>query len=610
MQDYDSSYDSTLALVGMSGHFPSAPDAEAFWQNIAGGVKSIRFFSDEELLAAGVDPAQLSLPNYVKAGAPLPDIDRFDATFFGYTPREAMVMDPQHRLFLECTWQALEHAGYDPSTYRGLIGVFAGSTFANYYIHNIYPHKDLMESVGEIQLEASNDRDSLSSKISYKLNLRGPAVAVQTFCSTSLVAVHMACQSLLNYESDIALAGGVCLQIPPNGYGYLYEQGGILSPDGECRAFDAKAQGSVMGSGVGVVTLKRFSDALQDGDTIYALIRGSTINNDGSLRVSYTAPSVDGQASAILGALSYADVPAESISYIETHGTGTRLGDAVELAAMRKAFEAQTNKKQFCAIGSVKPNVGHLDRASGVVGLIKTVLALYHKQLPPSLNYEQSSAENDLSNSAFYVNTTLRPWPAENGPRRAGISSFGLGGTNVHMILEEAPIPQTSPSQESWYLLPLSAKTESALQRMELNLADYLSQHAELHLADVAYTLQVGRSALRYRSLLLCRKRESAIATLLGHVPEPLLKASVERRDRSLGFLFPGSEVLDEQLLLQTRELYAWHVSFCETVESCCALLQPQLCADLRRILHLSSDVASLWQTPLSPDLPRSHYSL
>ncbi|MBA2679780.1 MAG: polyketide synthase, partial [Ktedonobacteraceae bacterium] len=350
-QDYDSSYDSTLALVGMAGRFPGAPDTEAFWQNIAARVKSIRLFSDDELRAAGVDPALLSLPHYVKAGAPLPDIDQFDAAFFGYTPREAMLMDPQHRFFLESCWQALEHAGYDPSTYRGPIGVFSSSAFANYYIHNIFPHKDLLESAGSIQLEASNDRDSLSSKVSYKLNLRGPSVAVQTFCSSSLVAVHMACQSLLNYESDLALAGGVCLQIAPNGYGYLYDQGGILSPDGECRTFDANAQGSVLGSGVGVVTLKRFLDALDDGDTIYALIRGSAINNDGSLRVSYTAPSVDGQASAILGALSYADISAESISYIETHGTGTRLGDAVELAAMRKAFEAHTNKKQFCAIG-------------------------------------------------------------------------------------------------------------------------------------------------------------------------------------------------------------------------------------------------------------------
>ncbi len=402
----------------------------------------------------------------------------------------------------------------------------------------------------------------------------------------------MACQSLLNYESDVALAGGVSLQIP-HSHGYLYEEGNILSPDGECRTFDAKAQGSVMGSAVGVVTLKRFNDALQDGDTIYALIRGSTINNDGNLRVSYTAPGVDGQASVILGALSYADVPAESISYIETHGTGTRLGDAVELAAMRKAFEAQTDKKQFCAIGSVKPNVGHLDRVAGVAGMIKTALALYHKQLPPSLNYQQSSAENDLSNSAFYVNTALRPWLCENGPRRAGVSSFGLGGTNVHMILEEAPEPQRTADSGNWHLLLLSAKTETSLEHMELNLADYLSQHTESPLEDVAYTLQVGRSAFRYRSLLLCQKREPAIATLLGDVPEPLLKASVDRRDRSSGFLFPGSEVLDEQLLLQTRELYTRHVSFHETMENCCALLQPQLCADFRQILHLSPDADS-----------------
>src|SRR5437660_1964962 len=389
---YDNSYDSALALIAMSWRFPGARDTTTFWRNIAAGISSIRFFSDEELLAAGVEPALFAMPNYVKAGAPLDAIDQFDAAFFGYTPFEARIMDPQHRLFLECSWEALEQAGYDPYSYRGLVGVFAGCGFGNYYVHNIYPRKDLVEAAGLLQIETTNDRDSLASVVSYKLNLKGPAVAVQTFCSTSLVAVHMACQSLLSYESDLALAGGVAIQIP-HGQGYLYEEGGIFSPDGECRTFDARAQGSVLGNGGGVVVLKRLREALDDDDFIYATIRGSTINNDGSLRVSYTAPGVDGQASAILGALSYADVPAESISYIETHGTATRLGDAVEIAAMRKAFAAQTDDRQFCALGSVKPNVGHLDRASGVTGLIKTILALHHRQLPPSINFERGNPE-------------------------------------------------------------------------------------------------------------------------------------------------------------------------------------------------------------------------
>ncbi len=337
----DSSYDSAIALIGMAGRFPGAPNIETFWQNIATGVTSIRVLTDEELLAAGVHPTRLAQPNYVKVGAPLDNIAGFDAAFFGYTPREAELMDPQHRLFLECAWEALEQAGYDPYTYHGQIGVFAGSAFSTYYLYNLSPDKDLVEAVGQLQIDAGNDRDSLASTVSYKLNLKGPALGVQTFCSTSLVAVHLACQSLLNYESDIALAGGVSLLLP-HGQGYVYEEGGILSPDGQCRAFDRQAQGSVVGSGSGVVVLKRLREALEDGDEIVAVLRGSAINNDGSLRVSYTAPGVDGQANVILGALSYAGVSAESISYIEAHGTGTKLGDAVELAAMRKAFAAHT----------------------------------------------------------------------------------------------------------------------------------------------------------------------------------------------------------------------------------------------------------------------------
>ncbi|MEO7021657.1 MAG: polyketide synthase, partial [Ktedonobacteraceae bacterium] len=396
----DGMYDSALAIVGMAGRFPGAQDVQTFWRNIAEGIVSIRSFSDDELLAAGVDPARLTDPSYVKAGAVLEGLDQFDASFFGYTPREAETMDPQHRLFLECSWQALEQAGYDPYTYRGLIGVFAGSAFSSYLMHNLVPQQELLEAVGQLQLDAGNDRDSLASMVSYKLNLKGPAVAVQTFCSTSLVAVHLACQSLLNYESDIALGGGVALQVP-QGYGYTYEEGSILAPDGVCRTFDAQAQGSVMGSGVGVVVLKRFREALEQGDQIYAVIRGSAMNNDGSLRVSYAAPGLEGQANVIQAALSYAQVPIESISYIEAHGTGTRLGDAVELEAMRRVFEGQTQRKPFCALGSIKPNVGHLDRAAGVSGLIKTALALWHQQLPPHVNYTQPSAALEGS-SAFY----------------------------------------------------------------------------------------------------------------------------------------------------------------------------------------------------------------
>ncbi len=585
----DSSYDSAIALIGMSGRFPGARNIETFWQHIAAGVKSIRALTDEELLAAGVEPARMAQPNYVKVGAPLEDISQFDAAFFGYTPREAELMDPQHRLFLECTWEALEQAGYDPYTYRGLIGVFAGSAFSTYYLYNLSPDKDLLEAVGQLQIDAGNDRDSLASTVSYKLNLKGPALGVQTFCSTSLVAVHLACQSLLNYESDMALAGGVSILLP-HGQGYVYEEGGILSPDGECRAFDRQAQGSVVGSGAGVVVLKRLREALADGDEIYSVLRGSAMNNDGSLRVSYTAPGVDGQANVILGALSYAGVSAENISYIEAHGTGTKLGDAVELAAMRKAFASHTTRKQFCAIGSVKPNVGHLNRASGVTGLIKASLALKHEQIPPSVNFVEASAESDLQSSPFYVNTRLRAWPRGPEPRRAGVSSFGLGGTNVHMVLEEAPERKPAQPSRSCHLLLLSAKTESALRRAEVNLATHLREHPEQSLADITYTLQVGRSAFRYRRIVICHNHAEAIAALENADAQAVRRASVERKERPLGFLLPGE---DAWYVDMGRALYEQERTFREAVDQCCAILKSYLGYNPREVLyplHLSEN--------------------
>src|SRR6266566_4814698 len=442
----DAAYETAIAIIGMSGRFPGAQTVDAFWQNVAAGVKSIRFFTMEELAAVGVDPALLQHPNYVKAGAVLEGFERFDAAFFGFAPREAELMDPQHRLFLECAWEALEDAAYDPQTYKGLIGAFGGTGF----------------------------------------------------CSSSLVATHLACQSLLNYECDLAIAGGAAIAVPHT-TGYLYQEGGIVSPDGECRTFDAQAQGSIMGNGVGVVTLKRLAEALEDEDHIYAVIRGSAINNDGSMRVSYTAPGLDGQSEVIAEALGHAGVAAESISYIEAHGTATRLGDAVELAAMKKAFGLRTQQQGFCAIGSVKPNVGHLDRASGVTGLIKTALALGHKQVPPSLNFERANEEVDLENSPFYVNRELRAWESHGTPRRAGVSSFGLGGTNAHVVLEEGPEREPSSASRPWHLLLLSARSEMALQATSSDLVTHLKKHPELNLSDIAYTLQVGRSAFNHR---------------------------------------------------------------------------------------------------------------
>ncbi|MGB8344556.1 MAG: beta-ketoacyl synthase N-terminal-like domain-containing protein, partial [Ktedonobacteraceae bacterium] len=500
-----------IAIIGLSGRFPGAPTIAQFWQNLRNGVESISFFSDAELLSAGVDPALLGDPNYVRARPILADVERFDAAFFGYSPREAELLDPQHRLFLECCWEALEDAAYDPSSYEGLIGVFGGANVSS-YLHTLMLRPDLVSSlnglVNDHQVAISTDRDSLTTTVSYKLNLRGPSYAVQTFCSTSLVAAHLACQSLRQGECDVALAGGVSVRVPNVG-GHLYQQGGMESPDGHVRTFDAQAKGSMFGDGVGVVVLKRLADALADGDQIAAVIKGSAINNDGSLKVSYTAPSVAGQAQVVRAALEQAGVEAESISYVEAHGTATELGDPIEVAALTKAYREQTQRVGYCAIGSVKTNVGHLDRAAGVSGLIKTVLALRHEELPPSLHYRQPNPEIDFASSPFYVNAQLAAWQRGEKPRRAGINSLGMGGTNVHLIVEEAPaLTSSGGASRPWQLLLLSAKTETALQAMTGNLRAYLQQHDESDLADVAYTLHVGRQRMAYRQMILCRNRE------------------------------------------------------------------------------------------------------
>ena len=492
-----------VAVIGLAGRFPGAGDVEGFWRNLCAGVESVTFFTDAELLSAGADPAALRNPNYVKAAAILDDVESFDAAFFGLNPREAEIMDPQHRIFLECAWEALEKAGYDPENYHGSIGVYAG-TRMNTYLLNLLRDRELMESQGGFVALLGNDKDFLPTRVSYKLNLRGPSINVQTACSTSLVAVHLACQSLLHGECDIALAGGVAIKVPQKA-GYLYQAGGILSPDGHCRAFDAKAHGTVSGNGVGVVVLKRLTDAVADGDHIHAVIKGTAINNDGAMKVGYTAPSVDGQAEVITEALAVAGISPETVGYIETHGTGTELGDPIEIAALTQAFRADTEKKGFCALGSVKTNIGHLDAAAGVTGLIKTVLALEHKLLPPSLHYEQPNPEIDFAHSPFYVNTALSEWKAGAAPRRAGVSAFGIGGTNAHVVLEEAPNSQASGPSRPWQLLALSAKTSAALETATANLRAHLEAHPDLNLADAAHTLLRGRKTFAYRRVIVCR---------------------------------------------------------------------------------------------------------
>ena len=574
--------DSAIAIIGISGRFPKANNIDTFWKNLQEGVESIEFFSEQELLEEGIDPSLLKKQNYVKAGTVISDIDLFDASFFDYNPREAEIIDPQQRLFLESAVEALEVAGYDSQTYGGAIGVYAGLSENSYARNNIYPHLENSEPGNVYQFLLGNGNDFLSTRVSYKLNLTGPSITVQTACSTSLVAVHLACQSLLSGECDMALAGGVSIQVPHK-KGYLYQEGMIMSPDGHCRTFDAKAKGTLGGNGLGIVVLKRLEDAIADGDYIYAQIKGSAINNDGSSKVGYTAPSVEGQAAVISEAQSIAGIDPETITYIEAHGTATPLGDPIEIAALTKVFRGTTEKKGFCAIGSLKTNMGHLDAAAGVGGLIKTVLALKHKKLPPSLNFETPNPTIDFANSPFYVNTTLSEWNTNGTPRRAGVSSFGIGGTNAHVVLEEAPTLEPSSTSRPWQLLILSAKTNSALEIATTNLAAHLKQHPDMNLADVAYTLQVGRTAFEYRQMLVCQDIDDALKALSAPETQPVFTHYQELTQRPVVFMFSGQ---GSQYVNMAQELYQTEPTFRAQIDSCSELLIPHLEVDLRQLLY------------------------
>ncbi|MBW4477608.1 MAG: SDR family oxidoreductase [Tolypothrix brevis GSE-NOS-MK-07-07A] len=569
---------SEIAIIGLAGRFPGAKNIDEFWNNLQNGIESISFFSDEELLEAGIDEELLSSQNYVKAHGVVEDAELFDAAFFGFNPREAEITDPQHRIFLECAWEALENAGYKSGIEKCPVGVFAGAGL-NSYLLNLYSNLKAISLDGK-QLTIGCDKDFLSTRTSYKLNLTGPSYTVQTACSTSLVAVHLACQSLLNGECDIALAGGVAISAERKA-GYLYTEGGIASPDGHCRAFDANAQGAVGGEGVGIVVLKRLEDALSDRDTIHAVIKGSAINNDGSFKVSYTAPRIDTQAKAIRTAQLVAEVEPETISYIETHGTGTVLGDPIEIAALTQVFRLSTQKKGFCAIGSVKTNIGHLDTASGVAGLIKTVLALKHQKIPPSLHFNSPNPEIDFANSPFYVNTQLAEWQSNGTPRRAGVSSFGIGGTNAHVVLEEAPITKASSPSEPWQLLTLSAKTSSALETATRNLANYFQEDPDLNLADAAYTLQVGRKAFDYRRTVVCRDVQDAVNALQD--PKRVFTNTQKIQQRPVAFMFSG---LGTHYLDMALEFYQTEPIFSSCVDQCCEILKPLLGLDLRDVLY------------------------
>ncbi|HWF17729.1 MAG TPA: amino acid adenylation domain-containing protein, partial [Verrucomicrobiae bacterium] len=570
-----------IAIIGLTGRFPGAADVDGFWRNLVAGVESICAFSDEELAASGLDVAALrKTPGYVAARGILEKADWFDAAFFGMNPKEAEVTDPQQRLFLEASWEALENAGYAPSQFQGSIGVYAGMGNNTYYLNNLHSRPDLVQLVGWLTTMMANEKDFLATRVAYKLNLKGPAININTACSTSLVAVCQACQALMTYQCDIALAGGISVNFPQK-RGYYYEEGGITSPDGHCRAFDAQAQGTVSSDGLGIVVLKRLSEALNDGDQIYAVIKGAALNNDGSGKVSFTSPSVDGQTEAIALAQAQSGFASETISYVETHGTGTPLGDPIEIEGLKQAF-GLVAKKNFCAVGSVKSNIGHLDTAAGVAGLIKTALALKYKLLPASLHFTKPNPRIDFANSPFFVNTKLTPWPDGPTPRRAGVSSFGLGGTNAHVVLEEAPAPTPSSPGRDWQLLVFSARTPTALDSATANFVSHLKTNLELNLADAAYTLQVGRNAFNHRRAVVCRDAADAIKTLEASDPKRVFTQYHEVNTRPVVFMFPGQGA---QYVDMGAELYRTEPVFAEEVDRCAKLLQPHLGLDLRRAI-------------------------
>ena len=570
-----------VAVISVAGRFPGASSIDELWRNLRAGLESVGTLDLDELEAWGADPEIVRDPSFVPRHGAMDDVEQFDAGFFGFNNREAEILDPQQRWFLQVCWEAMERAGYDTERYDGAVGVFAGA-HANFYLQrNIHRNLRVLASVGHYQAILNNLHDSLATRVSYKLNLRGPSVSVQCACSTSLVAIHMAVQSLLSGECDMALAGGATI-IVPQGRGYVYQEGLILSPDGHCRSFDARAKGIVTGDGVGAVLLKRLDDAQRDGDPIAAVILGSAMNNDGSNKVGYTAPGLEGQRLAIEEAQAVAGVEADSISYVEAHGTATSVGDPLEVAALTQAFRSGTEARQFCGLGSVKSNFGHLDAAAGVTGFIKTVLALQNREIPPSLHFEEPNPDIDFDSSPFFVIDRLREWQPRDGVRRAGVSAFGIGGTNAHVILEEAPESIPAPSSRDRHLVVLSARTEGVLATAGERLASHLEAHPEQALADVAYTLQVGRREFPLRRAVVGRDAAELAASLRGGGGKRAIQGRAARQERSLVFLFPGQGA---QYVGMGRGLYETEAVFREQVDRSAEALRPHLGLDLREVL-------------------------
>jgi phthiocerol/phenolphthiocerol synthesis type-I polyketide synthase E len=592
-----------IAIIGMAGRFPGAGDLRRFWQNLAEGRESISFFSEEELLASGLRLEEIRRPEYVNARGILEDCESFDAGFFRFTPREAEFIDPQQRLFLECAWEAFEDAGYVPDAFAGLIGVFAAVATSTYFFWQIVPAMGTL-AFGDAMSILSNDKDFLPTRLSYKLNLRGPSVAVGTGCSSSLVATHMACKSLLAGECDMALAGGVSVHFPIK-TGYNFQEGGVVSPDGHCRTFDERGKGSVFGSGVGVVLLKRLEDALNDRDPIYAVIKGSATNNDGSRRAGFTAPSIEGQSEVIRLARLMADVDASSISYVETHGTATPIGDPIEVQALIEASAYSPTPRNSCAIGSVKTNIGHTAEASGVAGLIKTALSLKHRKIPASLHFTKPNPKLGLEDSPFYVNDKLRDWTSQGPPLRAGVSSFGIGGTNAHVVLEEAPQAVVRGSHRKYSILTISARTASALETYTDRICAFLSENPNVSLPDAAFTLQTGRKSFDYRRVLVCDCVDDAVQSLKDRDRQRIyssVRPPVEAPN--VAIMFPG---LGDDHAGMAAALYQTEPFFRAELDRCCELLKQELNVDFRTILRVDPASANARTSAVNngPDLRR-----
>ncbi|MFK4066858.1 type I polyketide synthase [Streptomyces sp. NPDC029674] len=573
--------DDRIAVVGFSGRYPGASSPQEFWKLLLDGREAHTEFTEEQLRASGVPEALLDDPRLVRRRPVLDGVEFFDADFFGCTPREAELMDPQQRLFLECSFEALQSAGYDPAAFTGSIGVFGGGGPTSYWQRHLSADPAYLQDVGEFQALLGNEKDFLAPRVSYRLDLRGPSMSVLTGCSSSLVAVHLAVQSLLGGESDLALAGGVTVYFPQRA-GYVHNEGGVNSPDGHCRAFAAEANGTVPGDGAGVVALKRLADALADGDQVLGVLLGTAVNNDGAHKVGFTAPSVGGQAEVVAEALAVAGAEAESISYVEAHGTGTPLGDRVEVAALTEAFG--TEKRGYCTLGSLKPNIGHTDTAAGVLGLIKVLLALDHEAIPPLVNCAVPHPDIDFPGTPFRVSSEPTPWPRGTEARRAGISSFSVGGTNAHVVVEEPPLPAPSPADGRPQLLVLSALGDASLQRSGAALADALRTDSAPDLADAAHTLRVGRQAFGHRMALVCRDRADAVAALDGTGITPVTVGRVDPAGPTpdVAFLFPGQ---GSQRLAMGRGLYETQPAYRAVVDECAELLAPELGEDLRTAL-------------------------